>query len=278
MPNKKSSGEQTRASCPIMFALETLGKKWFIPIICELNRHDTVRYNALAKMIPGINGVMLAQSLKELCTLGFANRVQYNEVPLRVEYSLTDIGKSIIPSLLKLTNWSIDMMLESGLDVTCHDSTCLAMVEHNLVINQSHIDAYREKWDAEYDRLAKNPELQGLDPIDKLCAWFLDSLQLSQEYGEELSRMATLYYIVGEEKSHELLSEERVTVKAINELLDEARQMDILRDDLSNDEIVHAYLSFRHGLNSYWELERCAYNIVDKNWAVISWFCNSLRK
>jgi hypothetical protein len=57
--------------------------------------------------------MMLAQSLKELEASGIVHREQSNEVPPRVEYTLTDKGKSIIPHLVKLAEWSAGHMQEN---------------------------------------------------------------------------------------------------------------------------------------------------------------------
>jgi DNA-binding HxlR family transcriptional regulator len=65
--------------------------------------------------------MMLAQSLKELTLSGIVHREQYNEVPPRVEYRLTDKGKSIITPLEQLAGWGADHMQE--------DKTCTAFCD-----------------------------------------------------------------------------------------------------------------------------------------------------
>jgi DNA-binding HxlR family transcriptional regulator len=69
----------------------------------------------IKKKIGEITGVMLSQSLKDMETDGLVTRVQYNEIPPRVEYSLTDKGRSFIPVLKSVCSWSIGEMKDENL-------------------------------------------------------------------------------------------------------------------------------------------------------------------
>lgn len=91
--------------CPIRYALDVVGGKWKLPIICMLAGGLPIRYSSIKRKLTGVTNMMLAQSLKELEAAGIVHREQYNEVPPRVEYTLTDKGKSIIPPLVKLAEW-----------------------------------------------------------------------------------------------------------------------------------------------------------------------------
>ncbi|KRQ86169.1 HTH-type transcriptional activator HxlR [Caloramator mitchellensis] len=95
--------------CPLIFALELIGGKWRLPIIWALSKHETIRYNELKRNIPGITDMMLTQSLKDLESYGIVIRKQFIEIPPRVEYSLTENGKNLIPALKALANWGKDM-------------------------------------------------------------------------------------------------------------------------------------------------------------------------
>jgi len=92
-------------NCPLTFALNLIGGKWRLPIIWALSKNGSTRYNELQRSIDGITSMMLSQSLKELETNGIVTRKQFMEVPPRVEYSLTDNGKNLIPALKALANW-----------------------------------------------------------------------------------------------------------------------------------------------------------------------------
>ncbi|MFZ3131762.1 MAG: helix-turn-helix domain-containing protein [Desulfosporosinus sp.] len=102
--------------CPIRYAIDVVGGKWKLPIICMLAGGLPTRYSSIKRKLMGVTNMMLSQSLKELEASGIVHRKQYNEVPPRVEYTLTDKGKSIIPPLKKLAEWSVDHMQE---DKTC---------------------------------------------------------------------------------------------------------------------------------------------------------------
>lgn len=92
-------------SCGLKRVLDTIGGKWKIMILCVIDRGGTVRYGELRRNVFGITNTMLANSLKEMEADGFVLRKQYDEMPVRVEYSLTKKAKSIIPILLELKKW-----------------------------------------------------------------------------------------------------------------------------------------------------------------------------
>ena len=91
--------------CPLEKTLKLIGGKWKIIIICSLYNDGPTRYNELRRRIKGITNTMLASSLKELEKDGLIIRKQFNEMPVRVEYSLTDIGENLLPILSQLANW-----------------------------------------------------------------------------------------------------------------------------------------------------------------------------
>lgn len=97
--------EESNAVCPLKYALNLVGGKWKLPIICILAREGSVRYNSLKRKLSGITNMMLSQSLKELEENGIVHREQYNEIPPRVEYSLTKEGRSILEPLDSLSEW-----------------------------------------------------------------------------------------------------------------------------------------------------------------------------
>ncbi|WP_026881823.1 winged helix-turn-helix transcriptional regulator [Clostridium akagii] len=91
--------------CPLKNALEIIGGKWKLRILRQLLSQEVVRFNELKRAISGITNTMLSNSLHELCNDELITRNQYNEMPLRVEYSLTDRGKSLLPLFYELTIW-----------------------------------------------------------------------------------------------------------------------------------------------------------------------------
>lgn len=92
--------------CPLEFGLEIFGGKWDSRIICVLAAKKTLRYSQLRKEMMNITDAVLAASLKKLITNGIIERIQYNEIPPRVEYSLTDKGLSVVPILQSICHWA----------------------------------------------------------------------------------------------------------------------------------------------------------------------------
>ena len=99
-------------NCPQQRAWEILGGKWKLPLLCSLAQDGATRYNDLKRKISGITNTMLSGSLKELERDGLVQRVQYAEMPVRVEYSLTAKGSSVIPILNALALWSVEQLPE----------------------------------------------------------------------------------------------------------------------------------------------------------------------
>lgn len=94
-------------ACPLQRAMEMIGGKWKLAILCSLSVDGTVRYNDLKRKISGISNTMLAKSLQELEVDGLVRRTEYLEVPVRVEYDATDKAKELSPILVQLAQWAV---------------------------------------------------------------------------------------------------------------------------------------------------------------------------
>ena len=92
--------------CPSRDVLELVGSKWGLLIICTLRRRPT-RTGDLMRGIGGISQKMLTQTLRGLQDNGFVERVSYHEVPPRVEYRLTALGKSLSVLSQAMENWVV---------------------------------------------------------------------------------------------------------------------------------------------------------------------------
>lgn len=101
-PQKKNSGNPY--NCPLTAAVDKIGGRWK-PIILFYLSNGNKRFGKLATIVPMISKKVLSQQLKELAEDGLIVRKQFDEVPLRVEYSLTDFGKSVLPILNKIYEW-----------------------------------------------------------------------------------------------------------------------------------------------------------------------------
>jgi DNA-binding HxlR family transcriptional regulator len=90
--------------CPVEAALEVIGGKWK-PLILWALGDNVMRFGELQKGLPGVNAKMLTKQLRELEEDGVITRTIYPEIPPRVEYAITDFGKTLIPILQALCNW-----------------------------------------------------------------------------------------------------------------------------------------------------------------------------
>jgi DNA-binding HxlR family transcriptional regulator len=93
--------------CPLGAALKLIGGKWKIPVLCSLHQDGVTRYNELKCKIKGITNAVLSKTLKDLEGDGLVVRKQYPEVPVRVEYSLTDASSGLMPVILQLAAWGV---------------------------------------------------------------------------------------------------------------------------------------------------------------------------
>ena len=91
--------------CPLIYALEIIGQKWKLPIMWYLFENDFTRYNELKRKVKGITNMMLTKSLKELEEHNLVVRIQYETIPPKVEYTLTERGKALLPALKELSIW-----------------------------------------------------------------------------------------------------------------------------------------------------------------------------
>lgn len=91
--------------CPLQKAMQAIGGKWKMAILCSLSTSGATRYNDLKRNMQGISNTMLAKSLKELEADGLVKRTEYMEVPARVEYSVTPAADALKPIMLDLAKW-----------------------------------------------------------------------------------------------------------------------------------------------------------------------------
>ena len=90
--------------CPVETTLLLIGDKWKVLIIRDLLT-GTKRFNELMRSVTGITQKVLTSHLRAMEAAGLVNRTVYPEVPPRVEYSLTDLGKSLKPILDAMWTW-----------------------------------------------------------------------------------------------------------------------------------------------------------------------------
>ena len=98
------------SDCPIRSVLDRFGDKWSILAILILAETEKLRFNELHKAIGDISQKMLTVTLRTLETDGLVRRTVFPEIPPRVEYNLTDRGRSLLPHLHSLTAWATENM------------------------------------------------------------------------------------------------------------------------------------------------------------------------
>jgi len=98
-----SSG--ARPQCPIRDVLDRIGDQWSLLILVALGEGE-MRFNELGRAIPDVSKQMLSQTLKRLEQDGLIDRRVFAEVPVRVEYALTDLGHSLLVPVGALVKWA----------------------------------------------------------------------------------------------------------------------------------------------------------------------------
>ncbi len=92
--------------CPLEYGLSLFGGKWNSRIICVLAGMGTLRYSEIRSQMGNITDAVLASTLKVLIEKGIIVRTSYDEIPPRVEYCLSESGKSVVPILQSICQWS----------------------------------------------------------------------------------------------------------------------------------------------------------------------------
>ncbi|SFC12913.1 transcriptional regulator, HxlR family [Flagellimonas taeanensis] len=94
--------------CPVRDVMSVASDQWSILILLWLGYFSVLRFNKLKKYVYGISNKVLSQRLKVLEADGYIERKAYPEVPIRVEYNLTEFGRLYVDKLLDLAEWMHD--------------------------------------------------------------------------------------------------------------------------------------------------------------------------
>ena len=100
---------------PVEFAMDRIGGTWKMPLLWRL-KNKVMRYSELKRSIPKISDKMLTSQLREMEAFGLINRKVYAVVPPKVEYSITEAGKRVIPIIETIRNYGLELMEEEGID------------------------------------------------------------------------------------------------------------------------------------------------------------------
>ena len=105
--------------CPMDATVMVIGGKYKIKIIFYLML-ETLRYSQLRKLLPHVSDKTLSQQLKELEADGVIKRTVYPTIPPKTEYSLTEKGKALRPTLVELYHWGERIFEENEIPNTCN--------------------------------------------------------------------------------------------------------------------------------------------------------------
>ncbi len=94
--------------CKAAPMLEWIGNKWALVVLVKISENEPVRFNELYRNIPSVSEKVLSQVLKQLTTNGIIERKLYPDVPPRVEYYVSDFGRTLLPHVEALINWGRD--------------------------------------------------------------------------------------------------------------------------------------------------------------------------
>lgn len=98
-------GDVFAPACPSRGVLDHVTSRWGVLVLVALTEHGTLRFSVLRRKIGGVTEKMLAQTLVNLEHDGFVSRTQYPEIPPRVEYALTPLGRAVAEKVEALADW-----------------------------------------------------------------------------------------------------------------------------------------------------------------------------
>ena len=104
--------------CPVSTTLDMIGGKYKALILWHLS-DGTLRYTQLRKQVAGATPKMLTQQLRELENDQLIHREVYAVIPPKVEYSLTELGKSLLPILVSMRDWGAEYLKSKNLESDC---------------------------------------------------------------------------------------------------------------------------------------------------------------
>ncbi|MXV14761.1 winged helix-turn-helix transcriptional regulator [Hufsiella ginkgonis] len=106
------SDNRPTKDCPVTDVLCRISDKWTMHAIISLGKAEKLRFTELKKKIEGISQRMLTVTLRTLEEDGFVTRTIYPQIPPRVEYALTPLGRSLVAQIMSLSNWASENMEE----------------------------------------------------------------------------------------------------------------------------------------------------------------------
>lgn len=122
MAKQRHTSLDSNPGCAVEAAISLIDGKWKCVALWYLQERGVVRFNELMRLMSGVTQRTLTNQLRELEADGLINRVVYAQVPPKVEYSLSDRGRTFIPILLSLSAWgeaNMDLFQQHGTASSC---------------------------------------------------------------------------------------------------------------------------------------------------------------
>ncbi|WP_433498260.1 winged helix-turn-helix transcriptional regulator [Sphaerimonospora sp. CA-214678] len=113
-------GDPYDANCPTRRILDRIGDRWTVLVVGVLGDGDA-RFSELRRRIGGVSQKMLTQTLRGLERDGLVRRTVYPDVPVRVEYALTEAGRTLLEPLRALQQWSIEHLSDVSASQDAYD-------------------------------------------------------------------------------------------------------------------------------------------------------------
>ncbi|MBO7481230.1 MAG: helix-turn-helix transcriptional regulator [Bacteroidales bacterium] len=123
MASKKDIQNTTFPDCPIRNVISHITDKWSLLVLYTLEQNNVLRFNDLWRQIPDISQKMLTSTLRHLEDDGIIIREVFMEVPPRVEYRLSERGKSLMPHLDALLSWGLEHFKDIITDRKIHSKS-----------------------------------------------------------------------------------------------------------------------------------------------------------
>lgn len=108
--DKMKDNDEKKYRCPLEYTQRVVGGKWKPIILWFLHTEGVKRYGELKKALTNISHKMLSQQLKELELDQLIHREEYHQIPPKVEYSITDKGRTLLPILEQMHKWGLENM------------------------------------------------------------------------------------------------------------------------------------------------------------------------
>lgn len=260
--------------CPVLYALKIIGRKWALKTLCELNKNKVMRYGELKRALNGVTNMALTQLLKDLIEHGIVNRVQYNEIPPKVEYSLTDAGKKILPSLYSIAHWGSQQMKKENIVCSCGNECYSEYFEYVPIEILEDIKTASKTNDVLYQELYEELVEKEISTREKLKHFILGTIEILTQKGGEYARWELTFSFRNDTPN--LFREDRVFYQRMCDLIVEAKEKGLLKNTLEIEQIISILSRAITGSIGDWEIASCSYDLIEKNAFFIEWLCEQL--